>query len=114
MDNYQIDDIVNDLAGSRKLYVALLIILIIFVLLSFGFIYYPIYLMKQKVQTVSTQSADALKSLKEVTTEGQTTLNGLNAGAQEISTINSAINSFVALACQTSPFNNDSFCQNLK
>jgi Tfp pilus assembly protein PilO len=114
MNNFQIDDITNDIIGSRRLFIGLLILLIIFALLTFGFVFYPIYLMKQKVQNVYSQSKDALKSLNQTNAEGQTVLNGLNAAASEVNTINNAINGFIQIACDNLPFSYDQFCKDLK
>lgn len=107
--------ILNDeIISTRSLFIAILVIVIIFILLTFGFIYYPLYLMNNKVTDITQQSKDALNSLKDNVSTGESTLQGINAATQQVSDANSTIHDLIANLCSRSPFNGDAFCHSFK
>ena len=111
LTEYQVQKLNEEIISTRSLFIAILIIVIIFILLTFGFVYYPVYLMKSKVADITVQSKTALDSLKTNVATGEETLQAANAGTAEVSSANAAIQSLIDQLCERSPFINDTFCK---
>ena len=88
-------EILKSLTTNRWILIALLVILILFVLLTIGFVYLPMYNMQKQVTSINDESKQALNILTTTAADVETTLTGLNSAAVQANKLEDTIFAFI-------------------
>ena len=105
-------EILKSLTTNRWILIALLVILILFVLLTIGFVYLPMYNMQKQVTSINDESKQALNILTTTAADVETTLTGLNSAAVQANKLEDTIFAFIGGACKVVLFSGSDFCKN--
>ena len=107
------DKILSNLSSSRWILISILIILILFFVLTIGFVYYPVYVIEKQVTTIHQESQEALAILQNGSASVEMTLQKLNAAAIAGIKTEDTIIGFIKAACTVPPFKFFPYCQEI-